>query len=154
MRVKYWTIFQAIPSDEKVFGLFGDAAVAIILESTEYRGYQPQYVNFINYPSGAMLAHVPIGGAADRCKTSSSSDPGYYFKMDGKNLIRLTLQHLDDFVNTMEKSVQHTINEFDTIIAHQTSKFGNDYFIKHFFLQSEKVIETLSKHGNCISAFF
>lgn len=140
------------PRDEKVFGLFGDAAVAIILESSENKGYIPKYVNFTNYPSGVMMANVPIGGAVNRGSTSLSNDLGYYFKMDGKNLIRLTINHLDDFVKKIEDGVEHKITEFDKIIAHQTSKFGNDYLIKHFLLNSENVIETLSIYGNCISA--
>ncbi|TAE94151.1 MAG: ketoacyl-ACP synthase III [Runella slithyformis] len=140
------------PDDEKVFGLFGDAAVAIILESTEKGGYTPQYANFVNYPSGAMLANLPIGGVMNRGITSDPTDTGYYFKMDGKSLIRLTIKHLDSFVKNIEENVRHKIDEFDRIIPHQTSKFGSEYFINHFSLNPEKVIETLAMYGNCISA--
>ncbi len=140
------------PKDEKVFGLFGDAAVALILELDENLGYEPKYSNFMNFPSGAMLAHVPIGGVQNRGMQNSSEDAGYYFQMEGKNLIRLTINHLDFFVGKIEESVQHKINEFDKIIAHQTSRYGNEYFLGHFSLKPENIIETLSKFGNCISA--
>jgi 3-oxoacyl-[acyl-carrier-protein] synthase-3 len=140
------------PKDEKVFGLFGDAAVATIIESSEHLGYQPQYVDFTNYPSGAMYAHVPIGGAINRGIQAKVSDSGYYFNMDGKHLIRLTIKHLNDFIAKLENTTLYTLTDFDKIIAHQTSKFGNEYFLNHFNLDRQKVTETLSIYGNCISA--
>lgn len=140
------------PLDEKVFGLFGDAAVAIIIELANQNGYSPLYTNFINFPSGAMLAHVPIGGVINRGINTPQLDSGYYFKMDGKNLIRLTIKHLDDFITKMEEDIHYKITDFDYIITHQTSKFGNDYFLNHFKLDPEKVVETLPIFGNCISA--
>ncbi len=140
------------PHDEKVFGLFGDAAVAIIIESSNQLGYIARYTNFTNYPSGAMFAHVPIGGAINRGINISPTDFGYYFKMDGKKLIRLTIGHLDSFITKLEQSIQYKITDFDYIIAHQTSKFGNNYLKLKYKLDSEKVIETLPFYGNCISA--
>lgn len=143
------------PSDEKIFGLFGDAAVATIIataETTETTGYTPQYVCFTNYPSGALYAYVPIGGAVDRGIHALPSELGYYFKMEGKNLIRLTVKHLDKFVADIEKSVSIKITDYDHIITHQTSKYGNLYFIDKFKVPTNKVVETLSLYGNCISA--
>ncbi len=140
------------PNDEKAFGLFGDAAVAIIIESSNQLGYITKYTNFTNYPSGAMLAHVPIGGVISRGIDNLPTDLGYYFKMDGKKLIRLTLEHLGNFITKMEQSIQYKINDFDFIITHQTSKFGNNYMTHKYKLNSKQVIETLSMYGNCISA--
>jgi len=140
------------PKDEKVFGLFGDAAVAIILESGNNRGYTQTYVDFINYPSGSLLAHVPIGGAINRGVNTAPDDLGYYFKMNGKGLFRLTTKYLDKFIDKLEQQTQHKLVDFDKIIPHQTSKMGNLYFLDHFNLKQELVVETLSIYGNCISA--
>lgn len=140
------------PHDEKVFGLFGDAAVALILEKSSENGYYQSYIDFVNYPSGALFAHVPIGGAINRGIKSSPSDVGYYFQMKGKSLFRLTTKHLDEFVVKLETQTQLKLNEFDKIITHQTSKMGNEYFISHFGIDKSKVVETLNIYGNCISA--
>jgi 3-oxoacyl-[acyl-carrier-protein] synthase-3 len=140
------------PKDEKVFGLFGDAAVATIIEATEQAGYTTQCVHFKNYPSGAYYAMLPIGGAINRGKESTADDSGYYFDMNGKSLIRLTLQHLHEFVAELEAKAKCKIADFDQVITHQTSRFGNEYFAKYYKIPSDKTTETLSQYGNCISA--
>lgn len=140
------------PKDEKVFGLFGDAAVAVILQTSNQNGYQQGYTKFTNFPSGALYAHVPVGGAAERGMTIPSDDPGYYFRMNGKSMIRLTTQHLDTFLSEMEDRSGKKIAAFDALITHQTSKYGNQYFEERYRPRSGQVIETLSDYGNCISA--
>ncbi|HMP28300.1 MAG TPA: ketoacyl-ACP synthase III [Saprospiraceae bacterium] len=140
------------PNDEHVFGLFGDAAVALILESNEESGCTFSYVGFVNYPSGAFYAHIPIGGAVNRGVKALSSDEGYYFKMNGKSLIKLTIEHLDAFIDEIEQGVNLKITEFDHVITHQTSKFGNTYFKNKYLIDPSKVVETLAQYGNCVAA--
>lgn len=140
------------PHEEKVFGLFGDAAVAAVIEVTENKGYQPVYIDFQNYPSGAFHAHIPIGGVIDRGFERSAEDPGYYFKMDGKNLIKLVNKQIFNFIHKMEEQINCKISDFDRIITHQTSKYGNNFFLNNFKLDHSRVVETLSVYGNCISA--
>ncbi len=141
------------PKDEKTFGLLGDAAVAMIIEYSENDfGYESKYVNFVNYPSGAMLANVQIGGAINRGRYENFDNPGYFFQMDGKKLIRLIQKYLGEFIKTMEDSSKLKLTDFEHIIAHQTSKFGMEYFLKTFNLDKTKIVETLSDYGNCISA--
>jgi 3-oxoacyl-[acyl-carrier-protein] synthase-3 len=140
------------PTDEKVFGLFGDAAVAAILESSEHSGYVASHVGFTNYPSGALYANVGIGGAINRGINAAPTDPGFFFQMDGTNMIRLTLSHMDAFVAEIEAAVGHPITEFDHIVTHQASKFGNSYIKNQFKVDAPCVVETLAEYGNCISA--
>ncbi len=140
------------PTDEKVFGLFGDAAVALIIEGSESMGYTPILTQFKNYPSGVLYTVVPIGGAINRGFQADANDVGYNFKMDGSRLIRIMTKHIDPFVGEIEAFVGHKIKDFDKIITHQTSKFGNDFFLKHFDVAPDRVVATLPVYGNCISA--
>ena len=95
---------------------------------------------------------MPIGGAINRGIDADSADKGYYFKMDGFNLIRITTKHLDAFIHEIEAQTTCEITDFDKIITHQTSKFGNEYFLKRFNFVDNQVVETLPFYGNCISA--
>jgi len=140
------------PTEEKEFGLFGDASVAMIIEGTNHGGYTPIYTDFKNFPSGALYANVPIGGCSNRGKLNDSTDKGYNFKMDGKNLIRLTQKHINQFTDQMENSIGYKVRDFDYFVTHQTSRWGNEFFIRNFHVDQNKTIETLADYGNCISA--
>ena len=136
--------------DEKTFGLFGDAAVAMIVENSE--GYQPTFTRFVNYPSGALFATMPIGGVVNRGRHEHPQGEEYCFRMDGKKLIRLTTYHLDGFIKHLEAEKKLKLKDFDAIITHQTSKYGNEYFLRNFGLDHTKVVNTLTDFGNCVSA--
>lgn len=144
------------PADEKVFGLFGDGAVSMIIEKAGMGNdkyvYEVEHTQFENYPSGAMLAHVPLGGGVNRGKGAQANDPGYQFNMDGKNLIRLTQRYLNQFVSRMEAVTTRAIQQYDFHVTHQTSRYGNEFYQRNFNLSSQNLIETLHNHGNCIAA--
>ena len=140
------------PNDEKVYGLFGDAAVAIILQASAERGYQQGFTKFKNFPSGALFARVPVGGAVDRGMNANAEDPGYFFTMNGKGMIRLTTEHLEAFISDIEVQGGWPLSSFDALIIHQTSRYGNEYFEKRYQPGPGQLIETLSDHGNCIAA--
>ena len=138
--------------DEKVFGLFGDAAVALILEASENTGFNQTYIHFKNYTSGALFANVPIGGYVNRGRHSSADDMGYFFKMNGKGMMKLIKSKFDPFILEVQKETKTKLNEFDAIITHQASKFGNDFFRNTYMPNTDKIVETLADYGNCISA--
>lgn len=142
------------PDDPHTFLLFGDAATAVILEPAEAGEFSFEiiYADFKNYPSGAHWAKVPIGGQANRGNLSGSNDSGYFFAMDGVRLIRLTLSHLDDTVHGIRVKTGIDIPDFDVVITHQTSKFGNDYFKEKYKPKENSLYNTLACYGNCISA--
>jgi 3-oxoacyl-[acyl-carrier-protein] synthase-3 len=138
--------------DEKVFGLFGDAAVALILEASESQGFHQKYIYFVNYTSGALFANVPIGGYINRGIFAAANDTGYHFKMNGKGMMKLIKSKFDVFIKEVQMATQLNLNDFDAIITHQASKFGNEFFKNTYMPNSNKVIETLAEYGNCISA--
>ena len=140
------------PSDPKVYGLFGDGAVAVILEKTRTDGAQVLYQDFQNFPSGARWAMVPAGGAVDRGRGYPADHTGYCFKMDGRKLIKLGCAQLQPFVQKMEQQTGIRISDIDFVIPHQASKMATEFLIKACNIPREQVICTLEKFGNCISA--
>ncbi len=138
--------------DEKVFGLFGDAAVAMILEASEHIGFKQTYIQFKNYTSGALFANVPIGGYVNRGINALADDQGYHFKMNGKGMMKLIKSKFEPFILEVQKESKTKLCEFDAIITHQASKFGNDFFRNTYMPNSDKIVETLADYGNCISA--
>jgi 3-oxoacyl-[acyl-carrier-protein] synthase-3 len=72
--------------------------------------------------------------------------------MDGKGMIRLMKKHFDGFINEMKEQTNNSIKDFDAIIIHQTSRYGNEFFMENYHPRIEQMLNTLSIYGNCISA--
>ena len=140
------------PADAKTYTLFGDAAVAVILEATETGGYEPFPAYFINQSEGAQLAMVPVGGIKNRGLELDPAEGAHYFQMNGRQLISMTLRHLDDFLSVLAQKTGQTLSQYNYIVPHQASRFGNEYFMQRYGLSDEQVINTLSDYGNCVSA--
>ena len=139
--------------DFKTYSLFGDAAAACIIEKSEGKGSFKHIGSvFENYCEGADLAKVEAGGNANLGNNGDVAKEKYFFNMQGRKLVQLTFKYLDSFVKRIEAKTGFPLHEFDHIIPHQASKFGNDLFRKRYNLQPEQVHNGLERYGNCISA--
>lgn len=139
-------------ADPKTYGLFGDAAVAMIIQRSDTDGYRCCGSRFENYPSGATLARLRIGGRVNRGRTAEQDDRGYFFEMASHAIIRATLDPLEAFLQALESTTGYSIRDVDAAVCHQTSKFGNAYMRKRYDLREDQFVDTLHDHGNCIAA--
>lgn len=140
-------------ADHKTYSLFGDAAAACVLRKSNAAGsFYLLGSLFENYCEGADLAKVEAGGNALLGSDGTVARKKYFFNMQGRKLIQMTFQHLDKFVNRLEAKTGIPIQEYDYIIPHQTSKFGNAYFQSKYKLRADQMHRGLSRYGNCISA--
>ncbi|MEO0469585.1 MAG: 3-oxoacyl-[acyl-carrier-protein] synthase III C-terminal domain-containing protein [Bacteroidota bacterium] len=137
--------------DFKTFSLFGDAAVASIIEQSE-EGFSFIGSHFENFCEGARYAQVVAGGNRLLGFDPDARREDFYFSMQGKKLLKATFQHLGDFFDHLEAKTGIPLHQYDMIIPHQASKFGNEFFIRKFGLKSENVYQGLKDYGNCISA--
>jgi 3-oxoacyl-[acyl-carrier-protein] synthase-3 len=140
------------PADPKTYTLFGDAAVAVILEASENEGYQPSPAYIVNDAEGARLAIVPSGGLKNRGIHHSTPLESFYFQMNGRQLLTMTMRLLDDFVQNHTQQTGWALPEYDYIIPHQASKIGNEMFMQRYGLREEQVLNTLAERGNCVAA--
>lgn len=139
------------PKDPKTYGLLGDAAVAVILTKNE-EGYEPFAPYFINNPEGSDLAWIPTGGSVNRGMAQDTPEESFYFRMDGKRLISLTLRELEPFLEQYKAFSGKAPADYDYVIPHQTSRFGNEIFAKQYCLNAPALVNTIARYGNCISA--
>ncbi|MEM8891034.1 MAG: 3-oxoacyl-[acyl-carrier-protein] synthase III C-terminal domain-containing protein [Bacteroidota bacterium] len=138
------------PEDAKTLSLFGDAAVSMLIEE-DPNGIEVLGSHFENHCEGAELAMVPAGGNKLLGFDSEAKQEDFYFHMQGKKLIKMTFENLAKFLERMEEATGVHLHEYDYIIPHQASKFGNEYFIKKYRVDPNKVFQGLTDYGNCIS---
>lgn len=138
------------PKDPKTYSLFGDAAVALILEATEAVGYSVLASRFETYSEGARWAYLPTGGAVD--PHGDRPDSYRYFKMEGKKLLKLTFEKLDPFIKKYTAQTGMALTDYDFIVPHQASKVGFDLFLKKYRIDESKMAFSLPQFGNCVAA--
>lgn len=139
--------------DFKTYSLFGDAAAACVLEKGDgASSFSCLGSIFENYCEGADLAKVEAGGNVILGNSGDVAKEKYFFNMQGRKLVQLTFKHLDSFVKKVEAKTGFTIQDFDHIIPHQASKFGNELFAKKYNLHPDQIHNNLERYGNCISA--
>ena len=138
------------PADRKTYSLFGDGAVAALLEPGNRD--RPTGTYFVNHAAGAKLAWVPAGGNATLANRSQTPDEDYYFNMQGRHLLKLTFEHIGAFIEGVEAKMGRSIKTFAKIIPHQASRLGMEMFLKRFGLDPAQVQLNLHRYGNCIAA--
>ena len=141
------------PKDPKTYGLFGDAAAAIIVEqSTTETGVTVTHRKFETHAGGASMVRVEGGGNARHPRHHPFRDADYCFKMEAFDLLRFTIPRFDQFFADFLKNSQLKPADFDLVIPHQVSRVGLEHFVKTYSFAPETVWANLNRYGNCIAA--
>lgn len=139
--------------DPKTYGLFGDAAAAIILEqSAGETGLLVTHRKFETHAGGASMVRVEGGGNARHPRHYPFRDEDYCFKMDAFDLLRFTIPRFDQFFGNFLTASQLTPDDFDLVIPHQVSKVGLEHLVRNYQFKPEAVWANLERYGNCIAA--
>lgn len=132
--------------------LFGDAAVAAIItfdpesDSLFIKGKQN------TYSTGVFDTIIEGGGNVNFFRDTPYDEELHSFKMNGKNLLKLTKKTLPPFIKDFFIDLPLSIEQTDAIIPHQASKIGLHIFKKMYSLQKNQVKEIIQDYGNCIAA--
>jgi len=72
--------------------------------------------------------------------------------MAGIPLLKLAKKYIPPFMEVFFSDLDIDIEEVDYVLPHQASKLGLTLFKNMFDFKKGRVLENLSKYGNCISA--
>lgn len=140
-------------NNTETFSLFGDGAVAFILEKSDGKSNCANF-KFNTYSEGAFYTSIKGGGNVmhhHHPEANKHSDD-FYFKMEGSKVLRFTINKLNDFLFKYMNENGIKINEYQHIIPHQASKLGLQFLKKKHNLSSKQLHGSLSKYGNTIAA--
>ena len=132
--------------------LFGDAAVAVILQfepKSESRFIKSEMKT---YSEGVYDSIIKGGGNKFYFKDYPYNQELYSFAMNGKKLLRLAMKKLPEFIKCFFDDLPITIEETDAIIPHQASKLGVSILSSLYNLRTQQVKGNLLTCGNCIAA--
>jgi 3-oxoacyl-[acyl-carrier-protein] synthase-3 len=140
------------PENWETLTLFGDGAAAVILEKS--KDQKSGLVNFKHqmYVEGIHAAEIPGGHIRKWIKDYNYDPKIHHFQMDTRNLLRLTLKYLPDFIDDFFKSTGTSWPEVNWTVPHQASKTGLNMIPKIANVNPDQIINILRETGNCISA--
>ena len=104
--------------------LFGDAAVAVILQFDSHSDSCFIKTDMKTYSEGVYDSIIQGGGNKFHFKDYPYNQQLYSFAMNGKKLLRLAIKKLPKFIESFFADLPIKIEETDAIIPHQASKLG------------------------------
>lgn len=140
------------PENWETITLFGDAAVAVVLQYDENSDSLFIKGGQRTYSEGVFDTIIKGGGNEYFFKDHPYDQKLYSFSMNGKNLLRLAKNKIPDFMEWFFCDLPISIHDVNAIIPHQASKTGIMMFRNIYGLMNGQVKENLLTNGNCIAA--
>lgn len=147
------------PKDRRSAFIFGDAAVAALVERDCKFGNS--YFSLNSDGSRADLIMIPAGGyrnmssaetvkekVVDEYGNVRSDEQGY---MKGGDVFNFVIREIPRDIKKTLGFVGKTADQMDYIVFHQANNFINSYIAKKMKLNTEKMPSTISKYGNTSS---
>ena len=133
--------------------LLGDGAAAVVLEpSPECEGNKLLYFHMNTWPSGANLTEVRGGGTSKHPQDKHTKDEDNLFSMDGPGIYKIARKHVHKMIIKTLKNTGLEKKDIDWIIPHQASGKAVAAYVSPGGFDKEKVINIVSKYGNCVAA--
>lgn len=147
------------PKDRNVAFLFGDGAVAALIERDPKFG--ESFFSLNSDGSRGDLIKIEAGGyrnmssletvtekVVDDYGNIRSQENGV---MHGGDVFNFVIREIPKDIKLLLEYSGESINNFDYYVFHQANNFMNDYLVKKLKLDKSKVPTTISKFGNTSS---
>lgn len=140
------------PANKETVTLFGDGAVAFILqydESSDSRFYKATQNT---YSEGVYDSYVKGGGNKHFFKDHPYHPELHSFSMNGKNLLRLAIKNIPVFIENFFSDLPIGLLDTNCVIPHQASITAILILEKMFDFRPNQLKGNIKSYGNCIAA--
>lgn len=140
------------PADRVTAPLFGDGAGAIVLgpANGDGRGILSSRIH-----ADGTLAHLlamPGGGSAEPMTDERLAEKRHFLKMEGSDLLQITVKHLTSYSMQALKAAGLTSAELDWVVPHQANRNIVDKISQRLGFSRQKFIENIAEYGNTSAA--
>jgi 3-oxoacyl-[acyl-carrier-protein] synthase III len=139
------------PSEPESATLFGDAAVAVLLQPALHTSSLVHGARFQTFSSGANATRLLGGGTLHRPQFTHDAGVNL-FHMDGPKIFRHALQHMQSFMDGFLSSLEWQPCDVDAFVPHQASRHGVAQVSTRLGFTPSQVISNLETRGNCVAA--
>ena len=133
--------------------LLGDGAAAVVLESSRKPDHSELlYYNMQTWPSGANLTEVRGGGTNKHPQDPKTTIADNLFSMDGPAVYKIARKQVYKMMLKTLKTTGLSRDDIDWVVPHQASGRAVDAYTSTGGFQKERVIQIITKFGNCVAA--
>ena len=133
--------------------LLGDGAAAIVIEpSLNSENNELLYFQMETWPNGANLTEVRGGGTNRHPQDKDTTIEDNLFSMDGPGIYKIARKQVYKMMLKTLKNTGLDKNDIDWIIPHQASGKAVEAYVSAGGFSRNKVINIVSKYGNCVAA--
>jgi len=133
--------------------LLGDGAAAVLVEPSDIKDRsQFLYHTMKTWPSGTELTEVRGGGTRKHPLDPNTSRNDNLFSMDGPAVYKIARKEVYRMLLKTLKETGLKRQSIDWIVPHQASKKAVEAYSTVGGFEREKVLETVSRFGNCVAA--
>ncbi|WP_445765988.1 3-oxoacyl-[acyl-carrier-protein] synthase III C-terminal domain-containing protein [Rheinheimera sp.] len=132
-------------------GLFGDGAAALVV-SVDDSDAGVNASLFRTYSQGVAHCEIRGGGSLNHpAKIPGDYTPYGMFRMNGKELYRLTAKVIAPFCAELLEKARVTLDTIAWVVPHQASGLALQHLVRQLGLCPTKVINMLQQRGNQIA---
>jgi 3-oxoacyl-[acyl-carrier-protein] synthase-3 len=136
--------------DPETAALFGDGAAAVVLAPGKGRIAASA---FETHPSAWEACQIASGGTRlDFRAQRDAFEAGVFFRMNGKDLYKVTAAHFPRFVRDLLAQAGWEAGEVDLVVPHQASPLALRHMARALGFAPERVVDITRDHGNMIAA--
>ena len=137
--------------DRSTCVLFGDAAGAVVLQSTDQPG---GLVSFVlgSDGSGACSLYVPAGGSRLPASAETVARRQHYVRMQGREVFRFATTVVPEAVNQALAKAGMTTDDVDVLIPHQANVRIIDAAVRRLKLRDDVAFSNVERYGNTSAA--
>ena len=133
--------------------LLGDGAAAVLVEPSDIKDRSQLLYHTMNtWPSGTELTEVRGGGTRRHPLDPSTSRNDNLFSMDGPAVYKIARKEVYRMLLKTLKETGLKRQSIDWVVPHQASKKAVEAYSTVGGFKKEKVLETVSRFGNCVAA--
>jgi len=135
-------------TDRTTCVLFGDGAGALVLKAGQGEGTAADrgVLSSHLYSDGRLHDLLYVDGGPSTTQTTG------YLRMQGKEVFKHAVTNISDAIKVALKPNELTAADIDWFVPHQANKRILDATAKKIGLPPEKVVYTVSRHGNTSAA--
>ena len=133
--------------------LLGDGAAAVLVEPSDIKDRSQFLYHTMNtWPSGTELTEVRGGGTRRHPLDPNTSRNDNLFSMDGPAVYKIARKEVYRMLLKTLKETGLKRESIDWVVPHQASKKAVEAYSTIGGFKKEKVLETVSRFGNCVAA--